>query len=90
VSTTWTLGEVKIARPPKAPGNRAEAPQRGVQLLQREAREPCTWLVSWRGGAEAWIEVRARGRTWRFPGHVCIAEAVLEVANGRRPAAGNP
>lgn len=34
-------------------------------------------LVKWRGGSEAWCEIRARGTSVRVPGCTTVAELVL-------------
>lgn len=43
-----------------------------------------TVTVRYRGGAEAWYEVKARGRTWRFPGHVALHDAFDRISDGDR------
>jgi hypothetical protein len=81
--TDWE--HVKIPRRPKGHGDRAESARQGVErsrLLGRQARRPLTALVSYRGGAECWIEVRARGRIYRFPGWVSAYDVVMALNEG--------
>lgn len=37
--------------------------------------------VSWRGGAESWWLVQARGRHGTFPGHCAIEDVMAAVLN---------
>lgn len=53
------------------------------RLAERDARAPLQVQVSYRGGAEAWWELRARGRVWRFPGHHSIHDVLMWVNEGR-------
>lgn len=71
------------------------APQGGKQprrsrtskpfLASREWRRPVTLLVEYRGNAEPVIQVRARGRTWRFSGHDAFLDVMMTVWEGDRP-----
>lgn len=47
------------------------------RLPRRDMRKPLTMTIKWRGGAEAWVEVHARGDVARLPGHVTIAELCM-------------
>jgi hypothetical protein len=42
-------------------------------------RDPLTMKVRYRGGAEAWWLIEARGRSVAFPGHMCIHDVMREV-----------
>lgn len=39
--------------------------------------------VKYRGGAECWWEITARGRVWRRPGHLALDDVLQEVLSGR-------
>lgn len=39
--------------------------------------------VRYRGGPEAWFEVKARGRSWRFPGVTALYDALVTVYEGQ-------
>ena len=59
--------------------SKAERPGR---LPRRDPRQRLTLTVTFHGGSEAWWKLEARGREWRFPGHLCLAEALLRVNGG--------
>lgn len=46
-------------------------------------RDPLTVKISFRGGPECWVEVRARGSLRRYPGTTAIYD-VLRDLNGER------
>lgn len=80
-STTygWIYG--KVRRP--AGGQQARRPK-GVhfkRLRSWNPREPLSIKVSYRGGAECWVEIHARGAEGRFPGHLPIYEVLRAVWN---------
>lgn len=74
-STTWrrpraTLG---AAAPPDGT---AAAKRRPI----RDHRKPLQLTVTWRPGAEPWIDVKASdGRVWTMPGALPIFEVILRV-----------
>lgn len=80
-STTWTWRKVRVLRPPKAGSDDARRAASQAVLSPRDLREPLTITVKFRGGAEAWWEIRARGRTFRRPGHVAIHDLMREICN---------
>lgn len=77
VSTTWRSprGTVTVAARP----HRENAPEgRRLRTLRpRNPRDPLLTTLKWRGGPEAWVEIKTRGATVRVPGHANIAELVL-------------
>lgn len=83
-STHWEWKKVRVTEPPQ--GRRAQPPQASSQspLSRRNARDPLTITVKYRGGAEAYWEVRARGRVFRRPGWLCIHDLMSEI-NGQHP-----
>ena len=67
-STRWEYRRVKIATPPQAPGQRGAAAHNFVGLSPLDRREPVHLSIRYRGGAEAWHMVEARGRKVPIPG----------------------
>lgn len=63
----------------QAPG----AKLRRIQgLLPRNARDPLTIKVSYRGGPECWWEIHARGVVVRRPGVVALHDLLMELNGG--------
>jgi hypothetical protein len=50
------------------------------RLTVRDRRSPLVLTVAYRGGSEAWYELRTRGRIWRISGSVCLHD-VMEMIN---------
>lgn len=65
----------------RPPGPRDASGEARPPLSRRSARDPLTLTVRYRGGAEAWWEVKARGRSWRFPGYLAFHDVMAEVLN---------
>lgn len=65
---------------PSSTGERSETPQ-----AVWDCRTPLTLTVKYRSGPEAWWEVKARGRVFRFPGHVAIHDVMREVTGVDQP-----
>lgn len=83
VSTTWRSTPGKIDRAPQATQHSRPKGVRFKGLPRRNPRDPLSVTVVWRGGPEAWVELRARGGVIRVPGHTCIAELVLLLNNAQ-------
>lgn len=80
-STTWEFRKVRIRRPPDG---HETAPRSGGHwhgLPPRPIRETITLTVVWRGGPEAWYEIKARGRTGRVPGWLSIHDVMMRINN---------
>src|SRR5215213_8195219 len=86
-STTIVWETARIPRR-RQPQSTAAAKQRPKSLLvTREEREPLFLTVTYKGGAEGWVIVQARGRVVPVPGWWSLLELVLDVnsdAWGRR------
>lgn len=52
------------------------------RLARRDPRDPLTIVVTYRGGAECWWEIKAWGVTIRRPGSVALHD-VLDHLQGR-------
>jgi hypothetical protein len=81
-STTWAYKKVKITPPAEGQGSARRKADLLRRLAIRDARKPTTLVVTYRGGAECWVEVRARGRVYRRPGYTALSDLVLEIAGG--------
>lgn len=71
---------MKIKAPAAPHGSAPPQGARPKPLVRRDRRSPLLISVRYRGGPEAWYEVEARGRSYRFPGSVCLHDA-LELIN---------
>lgn len=78
-STTWEWKKVKVRRPAGGPSSASS--KTASSLSAWNPREPLSITVSYRGGPEAWWLIRARGREFRVPGHLCIHDAMRLVYN---------
>lgn len=82
-STTWVWERRKVRAAPTGPAARRAKP--GLKSLsQRDPRQPVTITITYRGGAECWWELRARGQIVRLPGHLAVHDVFLWV-NGHTP-----
>lgn len=79
-STTWAWRRIKIG--PTAGGQKQRpAAGRSLKALSaRNPREPLTIKVSYRGGAECWWEIHARGAVIRRPGHLALHDVLMEIS----------
>lgn len=83
-SATW------IPQVTKMRGSRRGAKPGGSQrplfrsLRRRNPKDRLTIMVRYRGGAEAWWLIEARGTAQAFPGHLCLHD-VLSAVNGQGP-----
>jgi hypothetical protein len=59
--------------------NSAAERRRRFALPRRDPKAPLSVTLQYRGGPEAWVEIRTRGAVWRYPGYVDIASVVLEI-----------
>lgn len=69
---------------PPAEGRKRQPPKASSQspLSARNPREPLTITVHYRGGPEAFYEIRARGRVWRRAGHLCLHDVFDQINRG--------
>lgn len=56
-----------------------QAPSRWSKLGRRDPKTPLNVVIRYRGGAEAWWLVEARGRRGAFPGHMSIHDVMREI-----------
>lgn len=82
-STTFEWRQVRVRRG-AAGSNTARRSRSAWRRFAR--RDPGEWLtirVKWRGGAEDWVMVSARGETNPIPGHRSLIDVVMAVNNAR-------
>lgn len=80
-STTYEWRKVKISGgAPEGPAPKAASKgTRWSGLGRRDSKRALTITVTYRGGAESWWLVTARGRSAAFPGHRCLDDVLGEV-----------
>lgn len=78
-STTWGTKRVKIASAPPGHSRSTAKPSRWHGLPRWAGSEKLTLTVTYRGGAECWYSVQARGRQGMFPGYVSLHDALHEI-----------
>lgn len=71
-----------MSRAPQASTNSRPKGDYSHRLVPRDAREPLTVTVTYRGGPECWWEIRARGTVIRRPGVTSLHD-VLSHLNGK-------
>lgn len=77
-STLWGWRKVKIGRAPQAGTSSRPKGVHSSQLARRDTRKPLQVTIVYRGGPEAWWELRARGRIVRRPGYMAIHDVLSE------------
>lgn len=82
-STTSSFQWRRVRSAPQAPTGQPPKASSQHRLTRWDAREPLTLQVTYRGGSEAWYEVRARGRTYRVPGHRALVDVMEQVYDDR-------
>jgi hypothetical protein len=82
-STTYGWRHVIIASP--AASQRAQGPKgrRWRHLPPWNRRKKLEIKVLWRGGAEGWYQIEARGSMGRVTGDICLHDLMSEVFNER-------
>lgn len=81
-STTSTWKYAKIRQRPK--GQQADRPKGGrwSRRARLNPRERLTLTVTYRGGAECWVEIHARGEMGRFVGSTYLIDVLQEIWEG--------
>ncbi len=83
-STTWAWKQVKM-KPPPAGHNGARAKRgRWRHLAQWPRTRKLQVTVTYRGGAESWWLIEARGSQGAFPGHAALEDVMSQVFNEGR------
>lgn len=81
-STTWEWRRVKVRRRPQGTSTARRRRSTGAQMAPRNAVDPLQIVVRYRGGAEAWWRIDARGETYIMPGWVDIESAFRMINDG--------
>lgn len=81
-STTFVWKRVRMSIGFRPAGNSNERSEFRPWLRPRDPVKPLDMRLRYTGGPEASIEVRHRGRTWRFPGGTALID-VLQFVNGQ-------
>lgn len=77
-STRWRYTRVRVSTAQSRPS--VTSPEgRPPALSPWPRREPLTLRIHYRGGGEAWFEIKARGRTWRKPGSLALYDVMRDV-----------
>lgn len=75
----WEIA--KIRRRPQRQAGSAKRRQLWARMSRRNPTQPLAVQLEWRGGAEAWVRVAARGSYRNYPGYATIADIVLDINN---------
>lgn len=78
-STNWEFRKVKIAGPRQGNAQRERSEPRSFRVGRRDERKPLSVEIRYVGGPEAHWVVKARGGSWKVPGHRCLHDALLDV-----------
>lgn len=73
-----------MSPPPEASSGAAPKGRPLRSLPPWPRRDPLTIRVKYRGGAEGWVEIHARGAIVRRPGHVAILDVLQDVWQDQR------
>lgn len=89
-STTWTHEPDRIRRS-RREGQQERPPQASFKgLSRRNPRERLTIQVTYRGGAEGWWLIEARGTRQAFPGSLDLHTVMTAVNQSWRLDRGRP
>lgn len=78
-STTFAFRRVKISTAPQAGTDSRRRRPHFKGLKRRNPRDPLQVTIVFRGGAECWWELRARGAVLRRPGHNSLHDVLWEL-----------
>lgn len=84
-STTWVWRRVRVSTPPQAQQNRPSGARSLSKLGVWPRRKTLHLEVKYRGGPEAWYEIRARGVTLRMPGATALHDVMRTLYNDGAP-----
>lgn len=72
-----------MRRNPAGQAGRAAGASRWGRLSRRDKSARLTITVKYRGGAEAWYHVEARGSNGAFPGYRSLHDVMREINEGK-------
>jgi hypothetical protein len=82
-STTFVWKQVRIEQRSAPLGGQRAKHSTQASLVARDPRQPLSCVVKARGGSEAWVEIRTRGVTFRFPGWLSVCDVVDALSASR-------
>lgn len=82
-STTFVWKRVKVSPAPQAQGQTPKGPFRWCGMSRWNRKEKVSLTVVYRGGAESWWLVTARGRSVALPGWMALEDVMAEVCSER-------
>lgn len=82
-STTYAWRKVKIARPPEATTQRRRRRLGFLRLTVQPRSRPVRITATYRGGAESWWWIEARGEKEALPGHWSLDDVLARVLSER-------
>lgn len=80
-STTWAWRRVKLPSLGTSPGGQPPQATFWRRLSRRDPRVPLEITIKYRGGPEAWVEVKGRGAVGRYPGVTSVYDIVVDLNN---------
>lgn len=81
-STTWSHAPDRISRPRREGQQNVPKAPRWWRLRKRDPREPLTIRITYRGGAQCWYLIEARGSRGAFPGVLALHDVMREIHEG--------
>lgn len=73
---------MKISRPPAGPASKSAPAARWGRYARRNRRDRLTVVIHYRGGAEAYWAIEARGSKGYFTGVTALHDAFQEITDG--------
>lgn len=83
-STTRWRYVTKIAEDPAPQASTGRRRRRWAHLSHRDPKSRLTITIVYRGGAEGWYHVEARGSDGAFPGVLSLHDVMREINDGSR------
>lgn len=82
-STRFVHKRVRMTRPPEARRYSGPKGLRWKKLPRQDWRKPVHLTITYRGGAEAWVEIHARGDLGRYTGDAQIIDILMDITGNR-------
>ena len=80
-STTWEWKRVKVSASRREGRQNVPKAPRWGRLARRNPKDALTLRITYRGGAECWYLVEARGSHGVFPGHAALHDVMRKINN---------